>query len=31
MLPTTRLKNLYAGPLPPMALTDYEADRKSVV
>ena len=28
MLPTTRLKNLYAGPLPPMALTDYEAMSK---
>ena len=25
MLPNTRLKNLYAGPLPPMALTDYES------
>ena len=28
MLPNTRLKNLYAGPLPPMALTDYEAMSK---
>ena len=28
MLPTTRLKTLYAGPLPPMALTDYEAMSK---
>ncbi|MCI9332440.1 MAG: hypothetical protein HFG05_09750 [Oscillibacter sp.] len=28
MLPTTRLKNLYAGPLPPMALTDYESMSK---
>lgn len=28
MLPTTRLKNLYEGPLPPMALTDYEAMSK---
>ena len=28
MLPNTRLKNLYEGPLPPMALTDYEAMSK---
>lgn len=28
MLPTTRLKNLYEGPLPPMALTDYESMSK---
>ncbi|MCI8328929.1 MAG: hypothetical protein HFG02_04785 [Oscillibacter sp.] len=28
MLPTTRLKNLYESPLPPMALTDYEAMSK---
>lgn len=28
MLPNTRLKTLYAGPLPPMALTDYEAMSK---
>ena len=28
MLPNTRLKNLYGGPLPPMALTDYEAMSK---
>lgn len=28
MLPNTRLKNLYAGPLPPMALTDYESMSK---
>ena len=25
MLPNTRLKNLYAGPLPPLALTGYES------
>ena len=28
MLPTTRLKNLYEGPMPPMALTDYESMSK---
>ncbi|WP_300412496.1 hypothetical protein [uncultured Oscillibacter sp.] len=28
MLPTTRLKNLYEAPLPPMALTEYEAMSK---
>lgn len=28
MLPTTRLKTLYSGPMPPMALTDYEAMSK---
>lgn len=28
MLPNTRLKNLYESPLPPMALTDYEAMSK---
>ena len=28
MLPTTRLKNLYESPMPPMALTDYETMSK---